>query len=96
MSLFHLSSMARADLLQLLGFTLAAATVVRGLWTVIYQLYFHPLAKVPGPFFARAFYFYSFWYNLNGGRLYLQIQKLHEQYGMRQRTAHVLLLPSHR
>ncbi|GAB1211560.1 hypothetical protein ATERTT37_000683 [Aspergillus terreus] len=77
--------MARADLLQLLGFTLAAATVVRGLWTVTYRLYFHPLAKVPGPFFARAFYFYSFWYNLNGGRLYLQIQKLHEQYGMRQR-----------
>ncbi|KAL4890504.1 cytochrome P450 [Aspergillus ambiguus] len=73
--------MASANLIQLLALTVAAAIVVRGIWAVIYRVYFHPLAKVPGPLLARAFYFYSFWYNLHGGRLYLQIQKLHEQYG---------------
>ncbi|GFF34720.1 trichodiene oxygenase [Aspergillus udagawae] len=60
---------------------LFSVTVVRGVWVIIYRLFFHPLAKVPGPLLARAFFFYSFWYNAHGGRLYLQIEKLHQRYG---------------
>jgi hypothetical protein len=58
-----------------------AVTVVRAVWVIIYRLFFHPLAKVPGPLLARAFYFYSYWYNARGGRLYLQIEKFHQKYG---------------
>lgn len=81
MTVAYLSTMAPADLYWLLAMSLAAATVVRGIWTVIYRLHFHPLASIPGPLLARAFFFYSFWHNLNGGRFYLQVEKLHEQYG---------------
>lgn len=79
-----LSRMTWSDILQLLAVSLTVATVVRGIGLVVYRLYFHPLAKVPGPFFARAFYFYSFWHNLGGGRLYLLIPSLHEKYGTRE------------
>ena len=76
-----LSNMTCLDILRLLTVSLTVATLLRGVGVVVYRLFFHPLAKVPGPFFARAFYFYSFWYNMRGGRMYLQIPKLHEKYG---------------
>lgn len=71
------------DVTWLLTGLIACAIVSNSIWAVIYRLFFHPLADVPGPLLARAFFFYSFWYNLHGGRFYLQLQKLHEQYGNR-------------
>lgn len=65
---------------SLTGFV-ACATVCHAVWVVFYRLFLHPLADIPGPVLARAFYFYSFWHNLNGGRLYLHVNELHEQYG---------------
>ncbi|PKY04740.1 cytochrome P450 [Aspergillus campestris IBT 28561] len=59
----------------------AGAIVLQKVFTVAYRLFFHPLAKVPGPLLAHATYLYSFWHNLNGARFYLQIEKLHQQYG---------------
>lgn len=47
---------------------------------VVYRIFFHPLAHVPGPYLAAATYLYSFKYNLTG-RFYLQIENLHQQYG---------------
>ncbi|KAL5336253.1 cytochrome P450 [Aspergillus crustosus] len=41
---------------------------LRSIWVVIYRLFFHPLAKVPGPIFARATFLYATWYNLLGAR----------------------------
>lgn len=69
------------DVTWLLAGLIACAIVLNGIWVVIHRLFFHPLADIPGPLLARAFFFYSFWYNLHGGRLYLQLQKLHEKYG---------------
>jgi hypothetical protein len=52
------------------------------LYTTIYNLYFHPLAKIPGPKIAAATYLYQTYYSLVGGsRFYIQIKKLHEIYG---------------
>jgi hypothetical protein len=49
----------------------------------IYRRFFHPLAKIPGPFWASITHFYIVKYNLFSGRsqFYLQIEKLHQQYG---------------
>lgn len=46
----------------------------------IYRVYFHPLAHIPGPLLAKLSSAYAYYYNFNA-RYYLQIQKLHEQYG---------------
>ncbi|KAH8795059.1 cytochrome P450 [Hyaloscypha sp. PMI_1271] len=50
---------------------------------VIYRRFFHPLAKIPGPFWASITHFYIVKYNLFSGRsqFYLQVEKLHQQYG---------------
>ncbi|EYE93682.1 cytochrome P450 [Aspergillus ruber CBS 135680] len=48
---------------------------------VVYRIFFHPLAHIPGPLLAGVTSLYCYWYNARSGRLYLQIQKLHEQYG---------------
>jgi hypothetical protein len=52
---------------------------------VCYRLYFHPLAKFPGPKLAAATYWYDFYYDcLKGpvqGRMMYQIEHLHEIYG---------------
>ncbi|PWY86892.1 cytochrome P450 [Aspergillus heteromorphus CBS 117.55] len=60
---------------------LCAVFVLRCVWVVIYRLFFHPLANIPGPRLARATHLYAFWYNINGGLFYLQVQKLHARYG---------------
>ncbi len=44
----------------------------------IYRRFFHPLAKVPGPFLPAVTKLYQTYYN---GRYYLQIEKLHQKYG---------------
>jgi hypothetical protein len=51
-------------------------------YAVLYHVYFHPLAHVPGPRLAAASYLYQTYFSLVGGsKFYLQIQKLHEEYG---------------
>jgi Cytochrome P450 len=48
----------------------------------IYRLYFHPLAKFPGPRMAALTSGYEFYYDaIKGGRYYKKIEKLHEKYG---------------
>lgn len=51
-------------------------------YTVIYRLFFHPLARVPGPKFAAATWLYQTYFSFVGGsRYYIQIEKLHQIYG---------------
>lgn len=49
---------------------------------VVYRIFFHPLAHIPGPLLAGVTSLYCYGYNARGGRFYLQIQRLHEIYGM--------------
>lgn len=77
-----LSSMASADVLWLLIGAVICMTVVENIRVVVYRLYFHPLAHIPGPLLARALSFYAYSYHMRGGRFHLQIPKLHEQYGV--------------
>ncbi len=61
----------------------ASGVVLLGyvLWIVIYRLYFHPLAKYPGPFWARITNLYDF-YIAYGERRAQHFGYLHEKYGL--------------
>ena len=52
----------------------------------IYRRYFSPLAKVPGPFLASFSDIYYFYHQfIKEGTLYLQYERLREQYGKYKR-----------
>lgn len=53
---------------------------------VVYNLYFHPIAKLPGPLLWRASRL-GFLRSLVSGSLVADVKKLHEQYGDVVRTA---------
>lgn len=56
----------------------ASAVLLYVLATCIYRRYFHPLAKIPGPFLPAVTKFYQTAFN---ARYYKQIDKLHQRYG---------------
>lgn len=65
------------------------ATAIAGLvaayclFGVIYRLYFHPLAKFPGPKLAAATLWYEFFYDcIRFGQYTFQIGRMHEKYGL--------------
>lgn len=57
-------------------------TVLYILLRSIYRLYFHPLAKFPGPKLAALTHAYEFYYDgIKGGKFIWEIQRMHQQYG---------------
>ena len=69
--------------MSLYGIILVAIT---GAYAIqgFYRLYFHPLAKIPGPKLTAATSLYEFYYDvICGGRFLFQIEKMHETYGAR-------------
>lgn len=72
-----------------ISLTMALNIVIAGVLSIfvatilgaIYRVYFHPLAHIPGPLLAKVSSVYAYYYNFRDARFYLQIQKLHEQYG---------------
>ena len=65
------------------------ATVAAGLvaayclFGVFYRLYFHPLAKFPGPKLAAATLWYEFYYDcILFGQYTFKIGRMHEKYGL--------------
>ncbi|OJI96369.1 hypothetical protein ASPVEDRAFT_78143 [Aspergillus versicolor CBS 583.65] len=76
-----ISTMATHTNIWRLAGSILVMVVLRSAWVVVYRLFFHPLAKIPGPTLASATFLYSTWYNLVGARFYLHIERLHEKYG---------------
>jgi hypothetical protein len=81
--------MAVSDLVLSASAGVVAATIAGGLLVysiglAIYRAFFHPLAKVPGPWLAGVTQWYETYYELvpNGGGMFTKrIKKMHEQYG---------------
>ncbi|KAH8423755.1 uncharacterized protein LDX57_001511 [Aspergillus melleus] len=49
---------------------------------VIYRLYLHPLARIPGPKIAAATGWYEFYHDVIRGGMYIhEVQKMHREYG---------------
>lgn len=60
----------------------AAATVIYYLSKIVYNYYFHPLAHIPGPWWAAVSYLPEFYYDvIKGGRYFTVILRMHERYG---------------
>ncbi|KAG8409164.1 hypothetical protein J3459_017652 [Metarhizium acridum] len=61
---------------------LLLATPVYFISLVIYRLYFHPLAKIPGPKLAAATSWYEFYYDVVGRGVFCwEIKRMHDEYG---------------
>ncbi|KAI0415975.1 cytochrome P450 [Xylaria grammica] len=63
-------------------YILVPTLILYGLLKVFYNLFFHPLAKFPGPKLAAATHLYEFYWSIvRDGEFIWQIERLHEQYG---------------
>lgn len=67
---------------MLIYYVLFSAFALYRVFKVIYNLYFHPLAKFPGPKLAAASHLYEFyWSVIRDGEFIWAIEKLHKEYG---------------
>ncbi|KAI9815380.1 MAG: hypothetical protein M1832_005519 [Thelocarpon impressellum] len=61
---------------------LLAAAAVWVVGVAVYRVFFHPLAKIPGPRLAGLTHLYGTYFNATGGsRYFAQIEELHRRYG---------------
>jgi hypothetical protein len=67
-----------------LSIAAASAAIFMAYWLykITYNLYFHPLAKFPGPWWAAASYLPELYYDIvQGGQYYKKVIEMHEKYG---------------
>ncbi|KAF1996437.1 cytochrome P450 monooxygenase-like protein [Amniculicola lignicola CBS 123094] len=56
------------------------AYLIAGISRAVYNCFFHPLSKIPGPWIRHAFYFPSYW-EVFTGDIVFNWHAMHEQYG---------------
>ena len=62
-----------------------SAFVLYCLSKAIYNLYFHPLHKFPGPKLAAATSLYEFYYSIiRDGKFMWELERMHNQYGTKK------------
>lgn len=67
--------------LSAVGWLLVASTLF-AIFKAIQRLWFHPLAKVPGPWYAAVSTLYEFWWDgPKAGRYWVKIEEMHKKYG---------------
>ncbi|KAI0179615.1 cytochrome P450 [Hypoxylon sp. FL1284] len=71
---------AISDNLALLASGVAVSVLIYAAALVVYRLFFHPLAKYPGPFIAKITDAYQLYHAWRGDR-HLEFWRLHERYG---------------
>lgn len=65
-----------------IGIGLVALALVYNFAHAVHNLYFHPLAKFPGPWWAGVSYLAEFYYDvIEGGRYFMVVAHMHEKYG---------------
>lgn len=75
--------MAVATILSYPLTTVAVTYLVYLLGLVLYRLYFHPLARFPGPKYAAISRWHEFYYEVvKKGQFTFKVQELHKQYGL--------------
>lgn len=72
--------------LRLAVSTLVGIILAVALWTCVYNLYFHPLSHIPGPFFSRASGI-PYTLRMRNGSIAVWIQDVHRRYGEVVRVA---------
>lgn len=59
-----------------------AICIFYGISLTIQRLWFHPLRKIPGPWYARASYWYEFYQDcILGGNYVKDYPRIHAEYG---------------
>lgn len=62
----------------------AEAALVGIVYLICYRLFFHPLAKIPGPFLPATTRLYLWYHNaVKEGLYYKKIDDMHDKYGIR-------------
>jgi hypothetical protein len=60
----------------------AIAAIIYCVCLAVYRLYFHPLAKFPGPKIGALTLWYEFYFDcVKGGKFIWEIERLHNKYG---------------
>jgi hypothetical protein len=73
--------MAALSALQGLGGA-GAVMFFYSIFIVVYRLYFHPLARFPGPRLAAATQLYEIYFDIvKKGKFIWEIERLHQKYG---------------
>lgn len=75
--------MATVNVLSYPLTTAAVAYLVYLVGLVCYRLYFHPLARFPGPKYAAISRWHEFYYEVvKKGQFTFKVQELHKKYGL--------------